>query len=135
MAEAGVVGVIMPALDFAVRHPRPFDARALIDAGMTLALATDLCPGCWTESQQFVMALACRLYRMRPSEAVWAATAGGALALGLHDRGALAAGKLADVQVWGVPQYEHAIYRLGGNVVERVYKRGRPAVTRGGEVR
>ena len=131
MAEAGVVGVIMPALDFAVHHPRPFDARALIDAGMTLALATDICPGCWTESQQFVMALACRLYRMSPSEAIWAATAGGAAALALGDRGALAPGKLADIQVWDVPQYEHAIYRLGGSVVERVYKRGRPVVERG----
>jgi imidazolonepropionase len=128
MAEAGVVGVIMPALDFAVRHPRPFDARALMDAGMTLALATDICPGCWTESQQFVMALACRLYRMSPAEAMWAATAGGARALALSDRGVLAAGKLADVQIWDVPQYEHVIYRLGGTVVERVYKRGKLVV-------
>ncbi len=130
MAAAGVVGVIMPALDFAVRHPRPFDARTLIAAGMTLALATDICPGCWAESQQFVMALACRLYRMSPAEAVWAATAGGARALALDDRGVLAAGKLADVQIWDVPQYEHAIYRLGGNVVERVYKRGELVVER-----
>ena len=81
LAEAGVVGVIMPALDFAVAHPLPFDARAMIEEGMTLALATDLCPGCWTESMQFVMALACRLYHMSPAEAMWAATAGGALAL------------------------------------------------------
>ena len=131
MTEAGVVGVIMPALDFAVRHPRPFDARALIDAGMTLALATDICPGCWAESQQFVMALACRLYAMSPAEAIWAATAGGAAALAFGDRGCLAPGKLADIQVWDVPQYEHAIYRLGGSVVERVYKRGRPVVERG----
>jgi imidazolonepropionase len=131
MAKAGVVGVVMPALDFAVRHPRPFEARALIEAGMTLALATDLCPGCWAESQQFVMALACRLYGMSPSEALWAATAGGAAALSLDDRGVLAPGRLADVQVWDVPQYEHAVYRLGGSVVERVYKRGR-LVTGGG---
>ena len=58
------------------RHPRPFDARAMIAEGMTLALATDICPGCWAESQQFVMALACRLYRMSPAEALWAATDG-----------------------------------------------------------
>ena len=132
MASAGVVGVIMPALDFAVRHPRPFDARALIAAGMTLALATDICPGCWTASQQFVMALACRLYRMSPAEAVWAASAGGARALALDDRGVLAAGKLADVQIWDVPQYEHVVYRLGGNVVGRVYKRGALVVDRAG---
>jgi imidazolonepropionase len=133
LAERGVVGVIMPALDFAVQHGRPFDARAMIEEGMTLALATDLCPGCWTESQQFVMALACRLYRMSPAEALWAATMGGALALRRGgDRGSLEAGKLADLQIWDVPRYEHAIYRLGGNVVSHVIKRGRVVVERDG---
>jgi len=127
-----VVGVVMPALDFAVQHARPFDARAMIEEGMTLALATDICPGCWTESQQFVMALACRLYRMRPAEALWAATMGGALALRRGaDRGSLEAGKLADIQVWDVPCYEHAIYRLGGNVVRDVIKRGKVVVDGG----
>ncbi len=125
LAESGVVGVVMPALDFAVGHVQPFDARAMIAEGMTLALATDLCPGCWAESLQFVMALACRLHRMSPAEALWAATKGGALALWLEsDRGSLEAGKLADIQIWDVPRYEHAIYRLGGNVVSRVIKRG-----------
>ena len=136
LAESGVVGVVMPALDFAVGHPRPFDARAMMDEGMTLALATDLCPGCWAESQQFVMTLACRLYHMSPAEALWAATRGGALALRLQDRGALAPGKLADIQVWDVPRYEHAVYRLGGNVVSRVVKRGKVVVERrSGDVR
>jgi imidazolonepropionase len=132
LAEHGVVGVVMPALDFAVQHARPFDARAMIEEGMMLALATDICPGCWAESQQFVMALACRLYRMSPAEALWAATMGGALALSrAADRGSLEAGKLADIQVWDVPCYEHAIYRLGGNVVRDVIKRGKVVVERG----
>ncbi|WP_235615566.1 imidazolonepropionase [Brevibacillus reuszeri] len=131
LANAGVTGVLMPALDFAVRHPRPFDARAMIDSGMTVALATNLCPGCWTESMQFVMALACRLYRMSPAEALRAATIGGAMALGLgKDRGSIEAGKLADLQIWNVPSYEHVIYQLGGNVVERVIKRGKQVVDR-----
>ena len=64
LAEGGVVGVVMPALDYAVAHPRPFDARAMAEAGMTLALATDLCPGCWVESQQLVMAMAARSLRV-----------------------------------------------------------------------
>ena len=103
----------------------------MIDEGMTIALTTDLCPGCWVESQQFVMALACRLYGMSPAEALWAATTGGALALQLGaDRGSLEAGKLADIQIWDVPRYEHAIYRLGGNVVGRVIKRGKVVVER-----
>ncbi|MGG1662512.1 imidazolonepropionase [Brevibacillus sp. NRS-1366] len=131
LANTGVTGVLMPALDFAVKHPRPFDARAMIDSGMTVALATNLCPGCWTESMQFVMVLACRLYRMTPAEALRAATIGGAMALGLGaNRGTIEVGKLADLQIWNVPSFEHVIYQLGGNVVERVIKRGKQVVDR-----
>lgn len=125
LAAAGVTGVVMPALDWAVAHPRPFDARMLSDQGLTLALATDLCPACWAESLQFVMQLACRLYRFSPEEALLAATAGGARALGLEDRGVLAPGKLADLQVWDVPAPEDVIYRLGNNAVAALVKRGR----------
>jgi imidazolonepropionase len=126
LADAGVVGVLLPALDFAVRHPRPFDYPAMKEQGLTVALATNLCPGCWTESMQFVMALACRLYRMSPAEAVIAATRGAAMALGLeNDYGSLEEGKYADLQIWNVPGYEHVVYRLGGNVVGQVYKKGR----------
>lgn len=126
LAEAGVVGVVMPALDFAVQHARPFDARAMMAEGMTLALATDLCPACWVESMQLVMALACRLYRFSPAEALLAATRGGARALGLEaDRGSLEPGKLADVQIWDLPAFEDVIYRIGNNAVETVIKRGR----------
>ncbi len=125
LAEAGVVGVIMPALDFAVAHSRPFDARAMIDQGMTLALATDLCPGCWTESQHFVMVLACRSYGMSPEEAMVATTLGGAKALALAgDRGSLELGKLADIQIWDIPTFEDVIYRLDRNVVGSVVKGG-----------
>ena len=125
LAEAGVVGVVMPLIDFAVQHPRPFDARAMRRAGMTLALATDLCPGGWTESMQLVMQFACRVHGFTPAEALHAATAGGAQALALADRGALAPGLLADVQVWEGPTLEDVVYRLGSNAVARVMKRGR----------
>jgi imidazolonepropionase len=124
-AKAGVIGVVMPGLDFAVRHPRPFDARAMLAEGMTLALATDLCPGCWLESMQLVMQLACRLYAFSPEEALLASTIGAAQALGLADRGTLAPGKLADIQVWDLPSFEDVIYRLGNNAVTMVVKRGR----------
>jgi imidazolonepropionase len=125
LARAGSVGVVMPALDFAVGHPHPFDARAMLEEGMTLALATDLCPGCWAESMQLIMQLACRLYRFSPAEALYAATAGAAQALGLaHDRGAIAAGKLADLQIWDLPTFEEVIYRLGHNAVDTIIKRG-----------
>jgi len=125
LAQAGVIGVIMPGLDFAVQHPRPFDARAMLDEGMTLALATDICPACWVESMQFVMMLACRLYHLSPEEALIASTLNGARALRLeHDRGSLEPGKLADLQIWDIPTFEDVIYRLGNNAVETVVKRG-----------
>jgi imidazolonepropionase len=131
LAEAGTVAVIMPALDFAVDHPRPFDARAMIDEGLTLALATDICPGCWTESMQFVMMLACRRYKLSPEEALLAATRGAAKAINLdNDRGMLEAGKLADIQIWDIPTFEDIIYRLGNNATETVIKRGRICIER-----
>ena len=80
-------------------------------------MSPDLCPACWAESMPFVMQLACRLYRFSPEEALLAATAGGAGALGLADRGVLAPDRLADLQVWDVPAFEHVIYRLGADPV------------------
>jgi imidazolonepropionase len=124
LAQAGVTGVVMPALDWAVSHSRPFDARAMVSEGLPLALATDLCPACWVESMQLVMQHACRIYRLSPEEALYAATAGGARALGLEDRGTLQPGRLADIQVWDLPSFEDLIYRLGHNAVETVIKRG-----------
>jgi imidazolonepropionase len=124
LAAAGVTGVVTPLLDFAVRHPKPFAARALLEAGLTLALATDLCPACWAESMPLVMQFACRQHGFSPEEALWAATVGGAKALGLADRGALAPGLLADLQIWDVPSLDDLVYRLGHTAVEVVVKRG-----------
>lgn len=93
--------------------------------GLTLALATDFCPGCWMESMQMVMQLACRLYRFSPEEALYAATAGAAKAVGLAEsRGSLEPGKLADIQIWDLPTFEDLIYRIGNNAVSMVIKRG-----------
>ena len=128
LAEAGVVGVLMPLIDFAVQHPHPFDARAMMDAGMTLALATDICPGGWTESMQLVMQFACRQHRFTPEEALYAATVGGANALARNDRGTLSPDMLADIQIWDLPTFEDVIYRLGNNAVEMVIKRGKVVV-------
>ena len=125
LAQAEAVGVVMPGLDFCVQHPQPFDARAMLDEGMVLALATDFCPACWIESMQLVMALACRLYGFSPEEALAAATVGGARALGLDDRGQILTGQLADLQVWDVPSLADVIYRIGNNAVELVIKRGK----------
>ena len=125
LAEAGVVGVLMPLIDFAVKHPRPFNARAMLDAGMTIALATDICPGGWTESMQLVMQFACRQQGLTPEEALLAATVGAARALDLHDRGIIAPGMRADIQIWNLPSLDDVIYRWGNNAVEKVVLGGR----------
>ncbi len=92
--------------------------------GIDLALATDMCPTCWVESMQLVMALACRLYHFSPEEALLAATVNAARALGLEDRGSIEPGKLADLQIWDIPAFEDVIYRIGNNAVVGVIKRG-----------
>lgn len=126
LIHAQVTGVVMPALDFAVAHPQPFAGRAMLDQGLTLALATDICPACWVESMQFVIQLACRQYQFTPAEAIYGATAAAARAVGLSDRGVLAVGRLADLQIWDLPCAEEVAYRLGHNAVETVIKRGVP---------
>ncbi len=124
LAAAGVTGVLMPLIDFAVQHPRPFDAAAMREEGLPLALATDLCPGCWAVSMTLVIQFAARLHGFSVEAALQAATLGGARALGLDDRGALAPGLLADLQIWDLPTLEDLIYRLGHNPVSAVVKRG-----------
>ncbi len=126
LAESGVVGVVLPALDFAVAHPLPVDPRPMLAAGMTLALGTNLNPGNWTESMKFVMVLACRNHGLSPEEALLAATAGAAAAIGRQDRiGTLKAGKQADIQIWDIPEFDHLVYRLDHNPVVSVIKNGR----------
>ncbi|MDX2453818.1 imidazolonepropionase [Desulfosarcina sp.] len=126
MAKAGVVGVVLPALDFAVAHHRPVVPRKMIEAGMTLALGTNLNPGNWTESMRFVMLLACRNHGMSLEEALLAATMGAAKAIGRDaDIGSLEKGKKADLQIWDIPEFEHLIYRLDHNPVVSVIKTGR----------
>ena len=129
LAEAGVVGVVLPALDFAVKHPDPFNARPMLDAGMTLALGTNLNPGNWTESMQIVMQFACRNHGMSLEEAMLAATTGAARAVNRSTSiGRLAAGYQADLQLWDLPCFEDIIYRTGNNAVVLVMKNGKIAV-------
>lgn len=126
LRDAGVVCVVMPALDFAVGHSRPFDARSMLDAGVTLALATDMCPGCWLESMPFVIQLACRLYKFSPAEAIRAGTRHAARALNRADRiGSLEAGKQADIAIFPYERYEDMAYRLGRGRARLVMKAGK----------
>jgi imidazolonepropionase len=98
----------------------------MIEAGMTLALGTNLNPGNWTESMQLVMQIACRNHGMSPEEAILAATTGAARVLRREKQiGCLAPGFLADIQLWDLPGFEHVIYRIGNNATCLVIKNGK----------
>jgi len=127
LAQSGTIAVALPGTPFGLGHKDYTPARALIDAGGAVALATDCNPGtCWCESMQFVIALACRTMGMTPAEAISAATINAAHAVGLgHETGSLEVGKRADLILLRVPTYQHLAYRFGTNVVEAVVAGGR----------
>lgn len=113
LAAGGTVATLLPGVEFSTRSPYP-DARRLLDAGVTVALATDCNPGtCFSSSMSICIALAVREMRMTPAEAVWAATAGGAAALRRDDVGRLGVGARADLTVLEAPSYRHLAYRPG----------------------
>jgi imidazolonepropionase len=113
LAGAATVATLLPGVEFATRSPYP-DARRLLAAGVTVALATDCNPGsCYTSSMPFCVALAVREMSMTPAEALWAATAGGAAALRRTDVGHLGVGARADLAVLDAPSHLHLAYRPG----------------------
>src|SRR3954447_9330366 len=113
LAGSTTVATLLPGVEFSTRSPYP-DARRLLDAGVAVALATDCNPGsCFTSSMAFCIALAVREMRMTPAEALRAATAGGAAALGRTDVGHLGTGARADLAVLDAPSYRHLAYRPG----------------------
>jgi len=127
LAESDTVGVVLPAVNFNLGSTHFANARALIDAGVALALATDINPGSAPcPSLPLVMGLACRYQRLLPAEALNAVTLNAAYAVGQGPRlGSLEVGKQADVLVVAAPDYRQLAYQLGGNLVETVIKRGR----------
>jgi imidazolonepropionase len=125
LASAGVIGVVMPLLDFAVQHDRPAHARTILDAGVRIALATDICPGCYTASMQVVIQHACRTGGLSVVQAIRAATIDAAAACGLQDEvGSIEAGKQADLLILDTDRYEDIAYRIGHNAVRTVIRRG-----------
>jgi imidazolonepropionase len=131
VGQSDTVAVSLPATPFGLAHRDYTPAQAFLDAGATLALATDCNPGtAWCESMPFVIALACRYLRLTPAQALVAATLNAAHAVGLGDRiGSLEVGRRADVLVLDLPNVNHLGYRFGANPVERVIKAGRERVS------
>lgn len=127
LAQAGVVGVLLPGVTLTLASERRPDVAALRRAGLGLALATDLNPGTSnSESMPLAIALGCLLYRLDPTEAVLGATWHAARALGRADRiGSLEPGKQADLLVLDAPDHRYLAYHFGVNLVEKVVKAGR----------
>lgn len=124
LAASDTVLTLLPGVEFSTRQPYP-DARRLIDAGVTVALACDTNPGSsFTSSMPFCIAIAVRDMGMTPAEAVWAATAGGAAALRRDDVGIIAPGARADLVLLGAPTRIHLAYRPGVPLVRTVWKDG-----------
>jgi imidazolonepropionase len=119
LAGSSTVATFLPATDFSTRQPYP-DARRVIDAGATVALATNCNPGSsYTTSMSFCIALAVRDLHMTIEEALAAATLGGAAALRRADVGHLSVGARADAVILAAPSYTHLVYRPGVPLVDR----------------
>ena len=113
LAGSDTVATLLPATDFSTRQPYP-DARRLLDAGVSVAVATNCNPGSsYTTSMSFCIALAVRDMHMTAEEALLAATRGGAQALRRTDVGHLAPGARSDAVVLAAPSYSHLVYRPG----------------------
>ncbi len=124
LAASGTVATLLPGAEFSTRAAYP-DARRMIDAGVTVALAADCNPGSsYTTNIPFCIAVAVRDMRMTPSEALWSATAGGARALRRTDVGHLGVGARGDLVLLDAPSHLHLAYRPGVPLVRSVFRAG-----------
>ena len=126
LAASNVVGVLLPVAALVLGRPMP-PARALVDAGAAVALATDFNPGsAFCESLPIVMSLACTQLGLSPGEALGAVTVNAAHVLSRADRvGRLAPGYDADLVLLAAPDWRHLAYHVGGEVVSAVVQAGR----------
>jgi len=124
LAGSNTVATLLPGAEFSTRSAYP-DARRLLGAGVTVALAADCNPGSsYTTNMPFCIALAVRDMRMTPGQAVWSATAGGARALRRTDVGSLLVGSRGDLVILDAPSHIHLAYRPGVPLVRQVWRAG-----------
>jgi imidazolonepropionase len=127
LGRSNTVAVSLPCTPFGLAEHEYTPAKAILEAGGILALASDLNPGTgWCGNMQFVIALACRTMRLTPAQAVAAATINAAAAIAAEGRvGSLEPGKQADLLILRVDDYRHLGYRFGVNLVQTVIKKGK----------
>jgi imidazolonepropionase len=126
LGVSDTVAVSLTPTPFGLGHSEFTPAQEIIAANGILAIASDLNPGtAWCESMQFVIALSCRYLKITVAQAIAAATINAAAAIGRADQiGSLEPGKQADLLVLSVDDYRNLGYKFGGNLVQRVMKRG-----------
>ncbi len=128
LADSGTIATLLPVAEFSTRAQYP-DARRLLDAGVTVALAADCNPGsAYSTNIPFCIAVAVRDMGMTVDEAMWSATAGGALALKRDDIGKLTPGARGDAALLEAPSYLHLAYRPGVPLVRAVWRDGKQMV-------
>ncbi len=128
LAGSATVATLVPGAEFSTRSVYA-PARRLWDAGVTVAIASDCNPGSsYTTSMPLMIALAVREMGLTPSQAVWAATAGGAASLRRDDIGVIAPGRRADLIALDAPSHVHLAYRPGVPLVRSVWRASHPAL-------
>ena len=125
LAQSGVTAVLLPATSFYLDKPYA-RARAMIEAGVAVAVATDFNPGSSPGlSIQFAMNLACLKYKLTPAETLTAVTLNGAAAISRAEHcGSIEVGKLGDLVLWDAPDLDYICYRFGSNLARCVIKNG-----------
>jgi imidazolonepropionase len=125
LAKSNTVATLLPGAEFSTRSPYP-DARRLIAAGVTVAIATDCNPGSsFTTSMPFCISVAVRDMGFTVDQAVWAATLGGAKALRAEGVGTLEVGSFADFAILDAPSHLYLAYRPGVQLVAETYVHGK----------
>jgi imidazolonepropionase len=130
LARAGVTAVLLPVTPFASMASFPGVGRAMVDAGVPVALGSDLSPNSWVESMGIVLSHAVYGARLTPAEALTAATVNAAHAIGVGgEAGSIAVGRSADFSVFPTESVEEIPYRVGA-IPERVYRQGNSVSSR-----
>jgi imidazolonepropionase len=130
LVKTNVIGVLLPGVNFYLMNNNYASLKSMLEKGLPIALATDFNPGtCPTENMQIIITIACLEMKMSPEQALNASTINAAHAIGVaNEVGSLEAGKIADIIMFDIPDYNYIPYHFGINNVEKVIKRGKLVV-------